>query len=241
MTRMLLAATSSLALLMGCAHSRLDGRPWPAAAPRCWPPVHEGRHRCRPPTGGGTITFTTTGRSAPRRWETAANNQHHSADTSPQGMLEAMSPSHPRHRRRERLEHPPDPSHPGDPELQAEVRMRAHRMRLNGCGMMEQAREADHLHRGDGRSPMQTSAGDAKGDRGSRSGGGAARSARLDGGSRDLDGLRSSWGLLVELLLLGPRAGAPGMPTLRERHDARRDPMRPVLDGSRSSAGGPRT
>jgi hypothetical protein len=33
------------------------------------------------------------------------------------------------------------PSHPGDlQKLQSEVRMRAHRMRLNGCGMMEQAR-----------------------------------------------------------------------------------------------------
>jgi hypothetical protein len=33
------------------------------------------------------------------------------------------------------------PSHPADlQKLQADVRMRAHRMRLNGCGMMEQAR-----------------------------------------------------------------------------------------------------
>jgi hypothetical protein len=33
------------------------------------------------------------------------------------------------------------PNHPADlQKLQAEVRMRAHRMRLNGCGMMAQER-----------------------------------------------------------------------------------------------------
>jgi hypothetical protein len=33
------------------------------------------------------------------------------------------------------------PNHPADlQKLQAEGRMRAHRMRLNGCGMMDQAR-----------------------------------------------------------------------------------------------------
>jgi hypothetical protein len=97
---------------------------------------------------GETITFTTKGQVTELRSrvrETAAiHNQHHLAGTTPQGMLggETMSPS---------FATVIDvesgssilltPSHPADlQKLQAEVRMRAHRMRLNGCGMMEQAR-----------------------------------------------------------------------------------------------------
>jgi hypothetical protein len=98
--------------------------------------------------GGVSITFTTTGQVTELRSRVremaAIHNQHHSTDTSPQGMLggETTSPSY---ATVVDVEHGSSilltPGHPGDLRaLQSEVRMRAHRMRLNGCGMMEQAR-----------------------------------------------------------------------------------------------------
>jgi antitoxin component of MazEF toxin-antitoxin module len=98
--------------------------------------------------GGETITFTTKDQVTELRSRVrdmaAIHNQHHAAGTSPPGMLggETMSPSQAtvidvQNGSSILL----TPSHPGDlQKLQAEVRMRAHRMRLNGCGTMEQAR-----------------------------------------------------------------------------------------------------
>jgi hypothetical protein len=98
--------------------------------------------------GGETITFTTPGEVTELRSRVrdmaAIHNAHHAAGTSPEGMLggETMSPSY---ATVVDVENGSSillaPSHPGDlQKLQSEVRMRAHRMRLNGCGMMEQAR-----------------------------------------------------------------------------------------------------
>lgn len=159
MTRTLLVATAALALLVGCAHSPTStAGPSPAAGPQAAGPSDAMKASCPmavPGTevsatdaaGGETITFTTTGQVTELRSrvrDTAAiHNGYHAAGTSPQGMLggETMSPSYATVIDVEKgssilL----TPSHPGDlQKLQAEVRMRAHRMRLNGCGMMEQA------------------------------------------------------------------------------------------------------
>ena len=53
-----------------------------------------------------------------------------------------------------------------------------------------------------------------------------------------LNQLQTSWGTLVELLALGPRPGQPGLPALREHRDARRNPLRAMLDGTRTAEGG---
>ena len=97
---------------------------------------------------GETITFTTKGQVTELRNRVremaAIHNQHHAVSKAPEGMLggDTMSPSF---ATVIDVENGSSilltPSHPADlQKLQADVRMRAHRMRLNGCGMMEQAR-----------------------------------------------------------------------------------------------------
>ena len=160
MTRTLLAATAALALLVGCAHSPTStAGPSPAAGPQAAGPSDAMMATCPmavPGTevsatdapGGETLTFTTTGDVTELRSRVRGmavmHNGHHDSGSSPEGMMGGgnMTPSH-------ATVIDVDngssilltPSHPGDlQKLQAEVRMRAHRMRLNGCGMMEQAR-----------------------------------------------------------------------------------------------------
>jgi hypothetical protein len=160
MTRSLLAGTAALALLFGCAHSPTvtESSP-PAPAVHAPGPTDAMMATCPmavPGTEvsatdaakGETITFTTKDQVTELRSRVremaAIHNQYHLAGTTPQGMLggEMMSPSF---ATVIDVENGSSilltPSHPADlQKLQAEVRMRAHRMRLNGCGMMEQAR-----------------------------------------------------------------------------------------------------
>ena len=138
MTRSLLAATSVLAVLIGCAHS-------PSSTTTSSPPAVA--HAPGPSDAMmATCPMAVPGTELRSRVRdmAAIHNQHHAAGTSPPGMLggETMSPSY-----ATVIDVQSGssilltPSHPGDlQKLQAEVRMRAHRMRLNGCGMMEQAR-----------------------------------------------------------------------------------------------------
>jgi hypothetical protein len=79
---------------------------------------------------GETLTFTTKGEVTELRSRVRGmaeiHNHHHGDGKSPPGNGSSLLLT---------------PNHPADlQKLQAEVRMRAHRMRLNGCGMMEQAR-----------------------------------------------------------------------------------------------------
>jgi hypothetical protein len=160
MTRTILAAAASAVLLLGCAHAPSAAAPPPPSATAHHPGPTDAMLATCPmavpgtevsatdAVDGETITFTTRDQVTELRSRVRAmaaiHNDHHAAGTTPEGMLggDAMSPS---------LATVIDvengssilliPSDPADlQKLQAEVRMRAHRMRLNGCGMMGQAR-----------------------------------------------------------------------------------------------------
>jgi len=160
MTRSLLAATSVLAVLIGCAHSpsstTLSSPPAIAHAPgpsdamlaTCPMAVPGTEVSATDAVNGETVTFTTKGQVTELRNRVremaATHNKHRAVGKAPEGMLggETMSPSFATVLD---VENGSSilltPSHPADlQKLQADVRMRAHRMRLNGCGMMEQAR-----------------------------------------------------------------------------------------------------
>jgi hypothetical protein len=160
MTRTILAASAALALLASCAHSPSTAAPPPPPAVAHVPgPSDDMMATCPmavPGTevsatdavNGETLTFTTKGEVTELRSRVRGmaeiHNHHHGDGKSPQGMMggETMSPSFATVLD---VENGSSllltPSHPADlQKLQAEVRMRAHRMRLNGCGMMEQAR-----------------------------------------------------------------------------------------------------
>jgi hypothetical protein len=160
MTRSPIFAASVLAVLTACAHSTPvaeSSAPTPAIhAPgpndamkaTCPMAVPGTEVSATDAVNGETITFTTRGEVTELRTRVremaAIHNQHHAVGKVPEGMLggETMSPSF---ATVIDVENGSSilltPSHPADlQKLQADVRMRAHRMRLNGCGMMEQAR-----------------------------------------------------------------------------------------------------
>ena len=160
MTRMLIAATSALAVLVGCSHSPSSTATYsPAAGSQASVPSGSRMATCPmavPGTevaasdavDGETLTFTTKGdvtelRSRVREMA-AMHNRHHESANAPPGMLASETMSSSRASVVD-VENGADlrltPRDAADlAKLQADVRMRAHRMRLNGCGTMEQAR-----------------------------------------------------------------------------------------------------
>lgn len=161
MTRTILAAAASTALLLGCAHAPSAAAPPPPPAVAHHPGPSDAMKASCPmavpgtevsatdAVNGETLTFTTKGEVTELRSRVrdmaGIHNQNHAAGTTPEGMLggHMMAPSY---ATVTDVENGSSilltPSHPADlQKLQADIRMRAHRMRLNGCGMMEHARE----------------------------------------------------------------------------------------------------
>ena len=163
MTRILLAGTTAIALLAGCAHAgpSADAAPSPdrdgAKMAMCPMAVPGTTVAAADEMNGSTITFTTTDQVAElqRRVHAmvAMHNQHHGDDGmkhegmmgggmmgDDKGMSGMMMPSS--HATVIDLESGARvqviPSDPAElQKLQAAVRMHAQRMQKNGCGMME--------------------------------------------------------------------------------------------------------
>jgi hypothetical protein len=119
MTRTFLAATAALALLVGCAHTPTStAGPSPAAGPQAAGPSDAMMATCPMAVPGTEVS------AADAAGGETMSPSHATAVDVENGSSILLTPSH-----------------AGDlQKLQAEVRMRAHRMRLNGCGTMEQAR-----------------------------------------------------------------------------------------------------
>jgi hypothetical protein len=157
MNRVLVAAAAALTLLSACAHAPPETAFRPPAAER--PTDHAGAMMATCPMGvpgaqvssadaegGETLSFTSTEQVPELRSRVhsmvAFHNQHHPADGAHEGMMGGgtMPPSY------ASVVDTEDganvlltPTVPADlSQLQSSVRMRAHRMRLNGCGAAEQ-------------------------------------------------------------------------------------------------------
>jgi hypothetical protein len=157
MTQVLVAATAALTLLSACAHAPPETASRPPAAER--PSAHAGSMMANCPMsipgaqvssaaaeGGETLSFTSNEQVPELRSRVhsmvAFHNQRHPADGSHGEMMGGGSipPSY------ASVVDTEDganvlltPTVPADLiQLQASVRVRAHRMRLNGCGAAEQ-------------------------------------------------------------------------------------------------------
>jgi hypothetical protein len=157
MIRVLVAAAAALALITACAHAPPETASRPPTAEH--PSDHAGAMMATCPMGvpgaqvssaaaegGETLSFTSNEQVPELRSRVhsmvAFHNQHHPADGSHGGMMGGgtMPPSY------ASVVDTEDganvlltPTVPADlSQLQSSVRIRAHRMRLNGCGAAEQ-------------------------------------------------------------------------------------------------------